>query len=134
METVNRCLCCVMPIEADTLCERCLKLVSEVVLTERGVVVEKLWDVGSEFAKNRSKLRRQVEGAGFVPNIAVGIAIGFVRTGIIGDGICLAALCVRHGADTCWECIAPGQVLTDPTAFYYESLDELRRLVGVSVR
>jgi hypothetical protein len=134
METVTRCLCCVMPIEVDTLCERCLKLVSEVVLNEQGAVVAKLWAVGGEFEKNRSKVRRQAEGPRFVPNLAVGTAFGFVRMGITDDGICLAALCVRHGADTCWECIAPGQVLTDPTAFYYESLDELRSLIGVTVR
>jgi hypothetical protein len=73
-------------------------------------------------------------GSQFLPYTAVGTAFGFVRMGLIDDGLCIAALCVRHGADTCWECIAPGQVLTDPTAFYYESLDELRSLIGVTVR
>jgi len=132
MEAMNHCLCCERPVAADALCERCLKLVSELVLSEPGAVVAKFWDVSDEFEQNRSKLRGQVEDAPFVPNAVVGNALGFVRMGIIEDGICLAALCVRHAPDACWECIAPGQVLTDPTAFYYESLDELRKLTGIA--
>jgi hypothetical protein len=111
METVNRCLCCAMPIVADTLCERCLILVSEVVLAERGVVVAKLWDVSAEFERNRSKLRRQVEGPRFVPNTAVGTALGLVRMGKIDDGLCIGALWVAMQRIHAGSASHPGKCL-----------------------